>query len=302
MPSRRTCGSSRPPGRWSSLRANSASIVVAYIFAAPVAVGACTGPGTCDLPPGDPTLLSDAAGLASTGANPVDSVTGFNGFEDVNGDGEVQQDEVQTVTGSLLNKALVAQSVFDAKFLTPFAPDAPGFFLIPGDNSVTVIWQPTASETTGDPYFTVANVPTVIPEGSTDPVPNTLYDPNYRQFDVEGYRVYRGRVDSPNSLRLIAQFDYAGTVFTDFTSQVNPTAGCAPEIGVNTITTAPNPDDPTVTDTTFGCPVPFDSLVPGVAADGPSVDVPLVGQITQLRRDFGERQKLANTRGGDTQA
>ena len=26
---------------------------------------------------------------------------------------------------------------------------------------------------------------------------NPQYDPNYRQFDVEGYRVYRGRVDSP---------------------------------------------------------------------------------------------------------
>ena len=37
------------------------------------------------------------------------------------------------------------------------------------------------------------------------------YDPSYRQFDVEGYRVYRGRTDSPNTLQLLAQFDKAGT-------------------------------------------------------------------------------------------
>jgi hypothetical protein len=269
------------------------SIVVAYIFAPPVSVGGCVGPGTCDLTPGDATRLADAALLASDGANPVDSVSGFAGFDDVNGDGEVQQNEVATVTGSLLNKALVAQNVFDNKFLTPFAPESPNFFLIPGDDRVTVIWQPTSSEVDGDPYFAVASAPTIIPEGSTDPVANPLYDPNYRQLDVEGYRIYRGRVDSPNSLRVIAQFDYSGTVFTDFTSQVNPTTGCAPELGINTITETPNPDDPTVIDTTFGCPVDFDSLVPGVAPTV-SVDVPLVGQLTQVRREFGERQALAN--------
>ena len=32
-----------------------------------------------------------------------------------------------------------------------------------------------------------------------------------RGTDVEGYRVYRGRVDNPSELELIAQFDYAGT-------------------------------------------------------------------------------------------
>ena len=46
-------------------------------------------------------------------------------------------------------------------------------------------------------------------------LPNPLYDPNYRQFDVEGYRIYRGRTDSPNTLELVAQFDYAGTVIHD---------------------------------------------------------------------------------------
>jgi len=260
------------------------SIVVAYIFAAPVSVGACVGPGTCDLTPGDPTRLSDAA-LLVNGANPVDSVSGFAGFSDANGDGEVQQDEINTIPGSLLDKAKVAQLVFDNLFLTPAAPEGPNFFLVPGNGQVTVLWTPSATETVGDPYFRVASTPTIVPEGGGDPVENPLYDPNYRELDIEGYRVYRGRVDSPNSLTLLAAFDYTGTVIADFTSQINSSDGCAPELGVNFPTV-----DPETGDTTFGCPVDFDSLVPGVAPTV-SVDVPLVGQITQVKR--GARLTLA---------
>jgi len=270
------------------------TIAVAYIFAPPVAVGDCSGPGTCDVFPGDPTRLSALA--TADNANTVDSVAGFRGYDgDDDGNGLPDQGEFSApVAGSLLGKALVAQSVFDFGFLLPFAPEAPPFFLIPGNNQVTVLWQPSATETSGDPFFAVASQPTI-----TDPVtgivgPNPLYDPNYRQFDVEGYRVYRGRVDSPNELSLVAQFDYAGTLIRDFTSQVSFNGqlqtGCAPELGINTVTITPNPDDPTVSDTTFGCPVDFDSLVPGVAPTV-FVDIPLVGPIIQVKR--GERTTLA---------
>ncbi len=260
------------------------SIVVAYIFAAPVSVGACTGPGTCSVTPGDATRLSNPAQLAS-GANTVDSVSGFRGYNDDNGDGIVQQAEVDVVPGSLLGKSVTAQLVFGLKFLLPFAPETPGFFLIPGSNQVTVLWQPSSSEQTGDPFFAAASTPTVIDPTTGLPTTNLLYDPNYRQFDVEGYRVYRGRVDSPNSLTLVAQFDYAGTFITDFGSQVNPVAGCAPELGINTVTV-----DPESGDTTFGCPVTFDSVGPGVAPTV-SVDVPLAGPIVQVKK--GERVGLA---------
>ena len=118
-----------------------------------------------------------------------------------------------------------------------------------------MLWSPANSETAGDPFFAVASTP-LTPEGGGDP--NPLYDPNYRQLDVEGYRVYRGRVDSPNSLALVAQFDYAGTVINDFTGQVNPTPGCAPEIGIRH-QRRPAPVG------IVACPVDFDSLVPGVA-------------------------------------
>jgi hypothetical protein len=265
------------------------SIVVAYIFAAPVATGLCTGPGTCDLPPGDPTLLSSPS-LGADGANAVDSVTGYKGFRGLTPTGQVVQDSMDVVPGSLLGKALTAQAVFNNGFLLPFAPETPTFFLIPGDNQVTVLWQPSPTEAIGDPYFAIANALFDV-----NGAPNPLYDPNYRKFDVEGYRVYRGRVDSPNSLTMVAQFDKAGTTMADFTSQVNPTAGCAPELGVNFPTVTVDPEDPTVADTTFGCPVVFDSLVPGVAptvhVDVPLVDQPGLGAVTQVKR--GERAKLA---------
>ena len=56
--------------------------------------------------------------------------------------------------------------------------------------------------------------------------PGSRYDPSYRQFDVEGYRVYRGRTDTPNTLQLVAQFDYAGTPMFDFRGTINPSGTC----------------------------------------------------------------------------
>ena len=204
------------------------SIVVAYIFAPPVAIGSYT-PGA-NLFPGDATLTNNVAAMTTTGVNQIDSITGYRGYSDANGDGIAQQSEFQVVDGSLLGKANVAQAVFNNRFLLPFAPEAPEFYLVPGDNEVTVLWRPSASETSGDPYFVVASSPTVTPPGGGAPVANPLYDPNYRQFDVEGYRIYRGRVDAPNSLTLLAQFDYAGTSILDFSGVINPITTCAPEL------------------------------------------------------------------------
>ena len=61
--------------------------------------------------------------------------------------------------GSLLGKALTAQAIFDGKFVSPAPPTSPDFFLIPGDNQVTIVWRPSLSEDPvagGDPYFTAA--------------------------------------------------------------------------------------------------------------------------------------------------
>ena len=172
----------------------------------------------------------------------------------------------------------MAQTVFNLKFLLPFAPQAPEFFLVPGDNQVSILWKPTVSETTGDPFFQVAIQPTVT-DTAGNVLPNPLYDPNYRQFDVEGYRIYRGRTDSPNALELVAQFDYAGTVIHDYRGFVKPVESCAPELAP----AVPLPvGDPTC---------PFTIPAPGTAFVD-SVDVPLVGDIVQIK--LGGRVALAN--------
>jgi len=112
----------------------------------------------------------------------------------------------EVVPGSLLGRALVAQTLFDNKFLLGFAPEQPIFYLVPGNNQVTVLWEPSVTEEIGDPYIAVAGDET-----------SALYNPNYREFDVEGYRVWRGT--TPSDLQLLAQFDYANTTFTDYTCE-----------------------------------------------------------------------------------
>ncbi|HET7469239.1 MAG TPA: hypothetical protein VFJ81_06160, partial [Gemmatimonadales bacterium] len=261
------------------------TIVVAYIFAAPVSVGGCPG-ASCSVKPAvtnnNLTILGDPARMAS-GVNAIDTVTGYLG--NINGQPRVippgttpvpdpdptvvTQDEFRTQPGSLLGKALIAQTVFNNRFLLPFAPERPDFFLVPGDNQVSVLWTRSPTETTPDPFFAVASQPA-----------STLYDPNFRGLDVEGYRVYRGRTSSPSELQLIAQFDYAPSadgkgIFTDFRGTVNPVPGCAPELGVLT-DCAP----------TLQPPPP-----PGSPYVG-STNVDLVGTITQVIP--GNRVLLAN--------
>jgi len=197
--------------------------------------------------------------------DPVERPMGWGQFSDVNGDGTLQQNEVQTYPGSLLDKAKVAQAIFDNKFLLPFAPEGPEFYLVPGDNQVTVVWKKSTTETVqaggGDPYYGLASDPT-----------SALYDPNYRQYDVEGYRIWRGRTTA--ELQVIAQFDYAGTSFTDFTGQVfDPNnAECAPELGLS-----------------VRCSVAFQYPYTGT---GPSVDYDLSGNLIQILT--GGRVQLQN--------
>jgi len=256
------------------------SITVAYIFAAPVASGNCPGV-SCNVAPAPNnaalTILGDPARMAS-GVNTIDTMQGYlgntNGAPTDTNTAVVTQEEFLTVPNSLLRKALIAQDVFNGKFLLPNAPARPEFFLVPGNNQITVLWARSNTETVGDPFFTVASSPTV--EGS----PNNLYDPNFRQRDVEGYRIYRGRTDNPSELQLVAQFDYAPEadgrgVFTDFRGLLNPTATCAPELGV-----------------TEGCAVVFSNPAPGEPFIG-SVDVDLTGPISQVTP--GNRVLLADT-------
>jgi hypothetical protein len=243
------------------------TIVVAYINAAPTPAVAPFIGG--DFQPGIPAS-GDSIGRNPALVRPIERAMGWVSQTDRDTNFTITQDEVKTVPRSLLNKALVAQAVYDNKFLLPFAPDAPSFFLIPGNNQVTVVWQKSKSEdpaTGGDPFFAIASDPTSV-----------LYDPNFRKFDVEGYRIYRGR--TTGNLALIAQFDYAGTSITDFTGSFAYTedldgdgkSECAPELGIQ--------DD---------CPVTFATAPPYTT----SVDHPLAGNVIQI--PAGGRVALADS-------
>ena len=252
------------------------TIVVGYVFASAVASPGCPAVSCASVLAGDANRLSNAGQLASAaGANLIDSMTGFRGYTDSHdalgnpgADGIVQQDEFKTVKGSLLAKALVAQTVFDNKFLLPAAPAAPEFFVVPGDNQVTLVWRPSDAESgAGDFFYSGASLP------GTPATPNLLYDPNYRQYDVEGYRVYRGRVDNPSTLTLLAQFDYSDRPFDDYLGVIQPTPDCAPELGNEA-----------------GCPVNFSNPAPGNAYTV-SQSYDIVSPFVQVK--LGNRTLLA---------
>ena len=243
----------------------SQTIVVAYVHAAPTpAVLPFIGG---DLKPGIPApgdTIFGSPGRVRT----IERAAGWVSQADSNGNSRIEQNEVTTVKRSLLDKALRAQAVFDNKFLLPFAPEPPKFFLVPGDNQVTIAWRPSETETQktggGDPFYAIASNPL-----NPDLTPNPLYDPNFKQYDVEGYRIYRGR--TTGQLELVAQFDYAGTELIDFTgSFAYPTdedgdglSECAPELGIQ--------DD---------CPITFPSVTgESHALAGSVIQIPAGGRV-----------------------
>lgn len=227
-----------------------ATIVVAYIAAATVATlpdGSASGiiansandsanpPGIPSFHPGFPSARgctdpADVPGSCSEvdNANPIKPLERGAGWVSYDGPApasalespeyKLDQNEVNVIPNSLLGRSLVAQTIFDSRFLLGFAPEQPTFYLVPGDNQVTVVWDESATENPageGDPFFAVASDSA-----------SALFNPNYRQFDVEGYRIWRGT--SSGSLNLIAQYDYADTEFVDVTCE---TVAPADDIG-----------------------------------------------------------------------
>ena len=141
------------------------SIVVAYIQAAPVNVPGLDIGG--DVVPGVPF------GGDSIFANPnklrvIDRIAGWVNQNDANGDHIIEQNEVTTVPRSLLNKALIAQSVFDNGF--PSLSSTNSFILIVNEvNSAPTLILP-ADQTIYDQVQWSTNATAV----DTDQPPNTL--------------------------------------------------------------------------------------------------------------------------------
>ena len=170
----------------------------------------------------------------------------------------------------------MAQAAFDGKFLLPFAPERPEFFLVPGNNQVTVLWAASATETLPDPFFQVASEPTTAPN------PNPLYDPNFRGNDVEGYRIYRGRNDKnphraadDRAIRLCADRSTGRPSSRTSVPWSIRMSTCAPELGV-----------------TLDCAgIVYSTPAPGSPFVG-NADIDIVGTITQVNP--GNRVLLAD--------
>lgn len=81
--------------------------------------------------------------------------------------------------------ANVAQTTFEGGYITPATPIAPPLTIIPGDRKITLTWSDINLQTP-DPYFAFLQA-------------NPELDPNgiYREYDFEGYRLYRSYV-GPN--------------------------------------------------------------------------------------------------------
>ena len=220
------------------------TVVVAYLAAATVqtmpdgslsgisanAAASANPPGTPSFHPGYPSARGcDASGNNCTVVDAVNAVkplekgAGWAGYSGPapsgRADGALDGPEnklpvfdengtpyVSVVQGSLLGKALVAQTIFDNKFLLGFAPVQPNFYLVPGNNQVTVLWDRSITEEVGDPFFAVAGDST-----------SALYNPNYRSNDVEAYAIWRNA--GQTAPELVAFFDYANTTYTDVTCE-----------------------------------------------------------------------------------
>jgi len=140
-----------------------------------------TGPFT--LQPGQPVRIVVAVMVAKAAGN--------------------QGDPIEVRVAELLRTSDVAQSIFDNNFVLPRPPVAPRLTARAGDGRIYLSWD-TAAETTPDPFYAVASNPA-----------STLYDPRYRQYDFEGYRVWRSSTGNPNDWQLLADYDVVSAIPRD---------------------------------------------------------------------------------------
>jgi hypothetical protein len=128
------------------------------------------------------------------------------------------------ILGELLAVKDVVQGVFDLDFKQAAPPPAPNITLVPGSGQVTILWDDLSLKTPDRTYADFVEL-----------------DPAYREFDFQGYRVWRSRtgtfsrrgdVNDPDfpltseaveenelvdgfDLALLAQYDLADGVTTD---------------------------------------------------------------------------------------
>jgi len=114
-----------------------------------------------------------------------------------------------TLDGELLNLVGLAQTVqttFDTDFNLPAPPVSPNLRIIERDGSVLLTWD-DLPENTPDPFYPVSQVAT-----NPDGTPAATYNPDYLEYDFQGYRVYRSLTPESDDAVLVAQYDLADGV------------------------------------------------------------------------------------------
>ncbi len=101
---------------------------------------------------------------------------------------------MQQAMAPLERRADVARTVYDGGFVLPATPSAPLVTIVPGDRQITLTWS-DVNLRTPDPYYAFLQA-------------NPELDPNkvYREYDFEGYRLYRNFV-GPNNAHSEKIFD-----------------------------------------------------------------------------------------------
>jgi hypothetical protein len=105
-----------------------------------------------------------------------------------------------------------AQFCHDMNWFMPGPPPPPGLALLPGDAKITLIWD-NEPELSADPWYDIVGTDLNSP----------YYDPFYREYDFEGYRVWKSMTGQNGDWELQATFDLANDItFTDTAFEPEP--------------------------------------------------------------------------------
>ena len=110
---------------------------------------------------------------------------------------------------------------------------APQFFLIPGDKQVTVLWKPSATETTGDPFFQIVGSPTKLDASGA-----TVAEPALRPELSQVRRRGLPHLSRPQRQRRARSSSWSSSTTPAPSSRTSPASSCngncAPELGILT--------------------------------------------------------------------
>ena len=111
------------------------------------------------------------------------------------------------------------QFIYDMNWLLPGPPPPPMLTTIPGDAKITLVWN-NRPETTPDPYYAV-----VHPAGP-------LNDPFYRQYDFEGYGVWKSMTGNTGTWKVLSRYDLCNGITFDSPTQNDSVRLYADDTGI----------------------------------------------------------------------